>query len=245
MHELLRSNPGYAFGSNLGGVLPAQERRAANPLEEYFDNHVAGPGIWKWRHYFEIYHRHFEKFVGREVHVVEIGVYSGGSLAMWRTYFGPDCHVYGVDIEPACRAYADERVSIFVGDQGDPEFWRRFLSEVPVIDIVVDDGSHRSSYQVVTVEALLPRIRPGGVYLCEDVHHQWNEFHDYVNALGRHLHSMGFGDTVKGREPTDFQRAVHSIHLYPFAVVIEKRAERLDVLEAPRQGSVWQPFLDS
>src|SRR5580704_8369217 len=35
-----------------------------NPLLQYFDSHQSGKGIWKWRHYFEIYHRHFAKFVG-------------------------------------------------------------------------------------------------------------------------------------------------------------------------------------
>src|SRR5262245_54320107 len=76
----------------------------ANPLEEYFDSHTQGACIRKWRHYFEIYHRHFRKFVGQNVHVLEIGIYSGGSLEMWRSYFGPQARIYGVDIEEACRA---------------------------------------------------------------------------------------------------------------------------------------------
>ena len=64
-----------------------------NPLESYFDAHTTGPGIWKWRHYFDIYHRHFSKFVGKEVHILEIGIFSGGSLGMWKEYFGPQCRV--------------------------------------------------------------------------------------------------------------------------------------------------------
>ena len=44
--------------------------------------------VWKWKHYCDVYHRHFSKFVGREVHVLEVGIYSGGSLQMWREYFG-------------------------------------------------------------------------------------------------------------------------------------------------------------
>jgi hypothetical protein len=38
-----------------------------NPLRQYFDNNTEGPGIWKWTHYFDIYHRHFERFIGRDV----------------------------------------------------------------------------------------------------------------------------------------------------------------------------------
>lgn len=55
---------------------------STNPLWEYFQAHKEGRGIFKWEHYFEIYHRHFARFVGRKVNVLEIGVYSGGSLEM-------------------------------------------------------------------------------------------------------------------------------------------------------------------
>jgi hypothetical protein len=56
------------------------------------------------------------------VHILEIGVFGGGSLEMWRNYFAPKCHVYGVDIEPACKSYEQERTKIFIGDQADPGF---------------------------------------------------------------------------------------------------------------------------
>src|SRR5437016_2396585 len=97
-----------------------------NPLREYFEFHKEGRGIWKWEHYFDIYQKHFQKFVGREAHVVEVGIYSGGSLDMWKSYFGDKCRVYGVDIEEACRAYANETTTIVIGDQADREFWKRF-----------------------------------------------------------------------------------------------------------------------
>ena len=43
------------------------------------------------------------RFIGRAVNVVEIGVYSGGSLRMWRDYFGESAVIHGVDIEEECR----------------------------------------------------------------------------------------------------------------------------------------------
>src|SRR5690348_2802772 len=58
--------------SQTRGSMPSTQ----NPLEQYCNAHTIGPGIWKWRHYFDIYHRHFQKFIGREVHLIEIGVYS-------------------------------------------------------------------------------------------------------------------------------------------------------------------------
>jgi hypothetical protein len=79
--ESVYADRGAAFAAGLAAPpadLPAADP-AANPLERYFDTHTSGPGIWKWRHYFEIYHRHFARFVSTDVHVVEIGIFSGGS----------------------------------------------------------------------------------------------------------------------------------------------------------------------
>ena len=52
-----------------------------NPLERYFRrNH--GRLIHKWVHYFDIYDRHFSRFRGRPIVVLEFGVFHGGSLQM-------------------------------------------------------------------------------------------------------------------------------------------------------------------
>jgi hypothetical protein len=69
-------------------VTGASTEPGDNPLWQYFTNHNEGRGIWKWNHYFPIYHRHFSKFIGKPVKILEIGIYSGGSLDMWRSYFG-------------------------------------------------------------------------------------------------------------------------------------------------------------
>src|ERR1700733_14666478 len=61
---------------------PAGAEADPNPLRLYFDEIREGPGVWKWLHYFEIYHRHLAKFVGRQITMVEVGVYSGGSMPM-------------------------------------------------------------------------------------------------------------------------------------------------------------------
>src|SRR5215475_1712557 len=71
------------------------EADLSNPLRAFFASRKEGPGIWKWDHYFDIYHRHFSRFRDRAVRVLEIGIYSGGSLEMWRDYFGPRCQIFG------------------------------------------------------------------------------------------------------------------------------------------------------
>jgi len=220
----------------------------SNPLRAYVRALRSGPGVWKWDHYLDIYHRHFERFRGREVHVVEIGVFSGGSLGLWRDYFGPRCHVYGVDIDPACKAYEGGAVRIFIGDQGDRDFWRRFKAAVPRVDIVIDDGAHLAPRQIVTLEELLPHLAPGGVFLCEDVHGIFNGFALYVNGLANELNAAKWrrqGGAADQNEPvadvTRFQAMAGAIHLYPWVVVIEKPENPPDAFIAPRFGSEWRP----
>jgi hypothetical protein len=207
-----------------------------NPLREYFDAHSTGRGVWKWLHYFEAYHRHFAKFVNREVHILEIGVFGGGSLEMWRNYFGPKCHVYGVDIEPVCKTYAQERTKIFIGDQADPAFWQWFRAQVPTLDIVLDDGGHESEQQIITLEALLPHLRPGGVYLCEDITGVRNPFLSYLNGL---VSSLNVTRQKEGYKTTPFQEAIDSVHFYPLVAVIERLDEVRESLKSVRRGSEW------
>jgi hypothetical protein len=214
-----------------------------NPLLRYFDSHQTGKGIWKWRHYFEIYHRHFAKFVGREVHIVEIGIFSGGSIDMWKTYFGPSCHVYGVDIEPACKNYESERVKIFIGDQADRKFWKAFREQVPTLDILIDDGGHAPDQQIISLEEMLPHLRPGGVYLCEDVSRVHHRFAAYVAGLADNLNAWT-GEFDHSPAPTlGFQRQIQSIHQYPFVTVIEKCENPQERLISERHGTEWQPYM--
>jgi hypothetical protein len=221
-----------------------------NPLFQYFSEHKEGRGIWKFNHYFESYERHFSRFRGQEVHVMEIGVYSGGSLEMWQNYFGSRARIYGVDIEPRCKAYESESVRVFLGDQADRSFWKRFKQEVPVLDIVIDDGGHTPEQQIVSLEELLPHLRPGGAYLCEDVLQPFNEFAAYVCGLAQDLNSAQFEFNIDNKrrrlatETSPLQCAVSGIHFYPYMTVIERTLAPVSELVAPKHGSQWEPFLE-
>jgi hypothetical protein len=147
---LARSAPmtarGYRFGSDVQPVDVAGSARdsggESSDLRAYFEAHHEGRGIYKGRHYFDLYVQHLAGFVGREVVVVEVGVYSGGSLEMWQHYFGEGATIHGVDIQEACRMYEADGVHVHVGDQGDRAFWERFKQDVPFVDVLIDDGGH-------------------------------------------------------------------------------------------------------
>lgn len=214
---------------------------SANPLKTFFDQRRTGRGIYKWQHYFDIYHRHLAKFVGRDMSLLEIGVYSGGSLEMWRQYFGERCRIFGVDLQDACKVYENEHTRIFVGDQADPEFWRGFVRDVPQIDVLIDDGGHRVEQQVATLEEMLPHIRPGGVYLCEDIHGINHGFGAYLQGFTRHLNEIQHGapGTVV---PSPLQRWIGSVHLYPYVAVVERSAAPVTSFDSVKHGTEWAPF---
>lgn len=217
------------------------EKTIDNPLVQWLNHHTTGTGVWKWRHYLDIYHRHFEKFRGKEVHIAEVGIYSGGSLQMWRDYLGPNCHVYGIDIQSICRKFENEWCKIFIGDQADREFWKAFRDQVPKLDILIDDGGHTPEQQRVTMEEILPHIVPGGVYVCEDILGDENAFAAHVADLSMGLHE---NVDIKATDMlamglSEFQRNVYSIHLYPHVAVIEKWENPPARFEAPGYGSEW------
>ena len=64
-----------------------------NDLEKYFRQNDKRL-IHKWAHYFDVYDRHFSKYRNKEIVVLEIGVSQGGSLQMWRNYFGTDAQIF-------------------------------------------------------------------------------------------------------------------------------------------------------
>lgn len=221
-----------------GAEAPARDPK--NPLRDYCKNHKEGPGIYKWDHYFEIYDRHFSRFRGQDVHILEIGVFGGGSLGMWKNYFGPKASIYGVDIQPECRAYERDGIKIFIGDQADRNFWRATLKEIPALDVVIDDGGHLPEQQIVTCEELLPFVRRGGVYLCEDIIGEFNRFTSYVQGLEYKLNYCAF--EKEKSKCTPVQSLIDSIHLYPYVSVIEKNKTNVPELMTVRYGNQWPRY---
>jgi cephalosporin hydroxylase len=126
--------------------------------------------IDKWSHYFPIYEHHFAKFVGRPINLLEIGVSHGGSLQLWKAYFGSKAKIWGIDIDPRCEEYGEEQIYVLTGDQSDSKFLEHFNSMGNTWDIIIDDGSHIPEDQSTSFRALWPKVKPGGIYLIEDCH---------------------------------------------------------------------------
>jgi hypothetical protein len=203
-----------------------------NDLEKYFTENT-GRLIHKWKHYFEIYDRHFSRFRGTDVHVVEFGVSQGGSLQMWKYYFGPNAKIFGIDINPHCKRLEEEQIEVFIGDQEDRRFLKSLAEKIPRIDILIDDGGHTMKQQINTYEELFFHIEKNGVYLCEDLHTSyWTEFGGGYKKRGTFIeYGKNFIDYINAWHSTqrsrlsvtEFTKSVHSLHYYDSVLVIEKR----------------------
>lgn len=215
-------------------------------LADYFRSNT-GRLISKWEHYFEIYERHFAPYRGRPVRVAEIGIWHGGSLQMWRQYFGPQARIVGVDFNPACATLAEPGIEIEIGDQADPALHRRLRSRYGSFDIVIDDGGHMMNQQTTTFLELYPAVAPGGLYVAEDLHTSYFEdwggglrrpgtFIEYAKLLIDQLHA--WHGPPPGLKIDHVTQSAFGLHFYDSMLVIEKRR-----LAAPRSLYTGTPTL--
>lgn len=202
-----------------------------NDLEKYFNNNT-GRLINKWHHYFEVYDRHFAKYRNKEVNILEIGVSQGGSLQMWKEYFGDKAKIYGIDINPLCKNLEEENIKIFIGSQTDRKFLNEVISSIPPIDILIDDGGHTMQQQIVSFEELFYKIKDDAVYLCEDCHTAyWYKFGGGYKRLGTFIeYSKNWIDYLNAYHSKSwrlkvnkFTKSASSLHYYDSIVVVEKK----------------------
>ena len=201
-------------------------------LHRYFMNN-GDNSLFKWFHYFDIYERHFERFRGKSPVVVEIGVLGGGSLSMWREYFGAGCTIVGIDINPECKKYVSPGIDIFIGSQDSSELINDVLAKYPIIDVVIDDGSHMMNHMIGSFKLLYGRLAPHGVYVVEDTHTcYWKEFGGGLRAPNSFMEfAKAKFDEInaahsRGAVPiSDFTRSTDSITCYDSIVVFERRPQ--------------------
>ena len=186
--------------------------------------------IHKWTHYMPVYERHFARFVNRPLTFLEIGCGQGGSLQMWKRYFGPFAQIIGIDINPGCKQFEEEQIEIRIGDQSDEQFLAGLLAEFGSPDIVLDDGSHMMNHVVTTFQFLYPRLEKNGIYMVEDLHTAyWQEYGGgfrregtFIELCKNLLDELNADWTREKLPPTDFTRSTLSMHFYDSLAVFER-----------------------
>jgi hypothetical protein len=179
------------------------------------------------------YERHFSEFRDSDIEILEIGVFNGSSLELWKQYF-PKAKFIGVDILPACKQLADDRVSIEIGSQDDSEFLLG-LTEKYSPSIIIDDGSHLAHHVKFSFEKLFPSLPPGGLYVIEDmfVHlkprpNAWlgeTEISppDYLFDAVRFLFTEKAAPSVDQRPLADLRDSIEEIAFAPLGVAFIRK----------------------
>lgn len=175
--------------------------------------------------YTSIYAEMFWPMREEAITLLEIGVWEGASLAMWREYF-TKAAIVGVDVDTG-RARDDyiEGTHIRQVDVTDEAALRRVIEEFGAFDVVIDDGAHLSHIARHAFGMLWPHVTPGGIYCVEDVHTYWWPHantpgcEEWLFDLARDC--MGRGDSAheKNDHPTD----IYAVGFYKSLAVIRKR----------------------
>lgn len=121
--------------------------------------------------YHRFYNRAFAPFRHMHVRLLEIGVLEGGSLKLWTAFFPRYEKVWGLGHGADSLQSIDiPGAEIFHGDQSKKaDLDNVVLRTGGDYDIIVDDGSHVPLHQVFTFLILFPHVKPGGVYIVEDI----------------------------------------------------------------------------
>jgi len=212
-------------------------------------NEHSDRGTGKWSHYLEIYERHLEQYRDKEIHILEIGVSGGGSLQIWKKYFGDKANIYGVDVNEYCKNFEDDQIKIFIGDQSNKLFLKNLIKKIPKIDIIIDDGGHQMNQQIKSFDYLFPKLEKNGIYICEDTHSSYqkafggqykgkNTFIEYIKNQIDSIHAW-HSDEVKKNPINEITKNVFAIHFYDSVVIIEKRP--IKEPHSISSGEVWLP----
>lgn len=160
------------------------------------------------------------------ISLLEIGVFEGASLRMWRDYF-PHGRIYGLDRDPTGKQYEEERITILVGDQEDADLLRNAVTGAAGFDVVIDDGGHHARQQLATLLCLWPTLNAAAVYIVEDIHTSYlSKYNMAWRAPGTTVEFLkGVVDDVHAmwHDRLVSLENVASIHFYPETCVIQKQ----------------------
>jgi hypothetical protein len=208
-----------------------------NPIRECFE--TSARKAMKVNQYFDKYLRHFKDLKERaspknKIRFLEIGIWNGGSIEMWQKYFGEDnIELHMIDINPSCKSLESKypKVKIYIGDQADKGFLESIVNTTSKFDVILDDGGHTMIQQITTFEVLYKHVKPGGYFVCEDLHTSyWDAYGGGYLKAGTFIefakNKIDSLNAHHGQDPRltldDVARTCYGIHAYGSIIFFEK-----------------------
>lgn len=137
-----------------------------------------GTDKWGKHHYTPVYYDLFKDRRNEVKKVLEIGPAEGAGLFMFRDFF-PNATIYGFEIDSVRfeKLQGLERIEVFIADQSKSGDMKALMEVIGDVDIVIDDGSHKTSDQLFSLMNIWPRTN---TYIIEDVHEP-EALEEYIN----------------------------------------------------------------
>ena len=120
--------------------------------------------------YLNNYFQNFKCMATQHVSLLELGIYKGGSLLLWKDFF-ENGKIVGLDIEPVVIDDPTGRIRVYQGDQRDLALLDQIAAECAPdgFDIIIDDASHIAEFTKISFWHLFDNhLKPGGHYVIED-----------------------------------------------------------------------------
>lgn len=215
----------------------------------YMDKLALSAGTDKssaFHNYTQVYSQYFKNCKDHPIHFLEIGIYKGDSVKFWESYF-PNATLHFIDITDAHIQYHSQRSSYHFIDQSNKRALQKFAASQEPFDIILDDGGHTMIQQINSFVALFDSLKPGGLYIIEDLHTSyWTSYGGsgnnekagkgtavgYLKDLIDHVNFPGAAsscaDASKLPENIKAQmnalrEHIHAIHFYTSVCIIEKK----------------------
>ncbi|KAL0934741.1 hard-surface induced protein [Colletotrichum truncatum] len=198
--------------------------------------------------YAVLYDKYLPTFRDHPVKMLEIGLGCGmaygpgASYHTWIKYFD-NLELNIMEYDEACgKAWAAKhpKANLYFGDQASPPFLQQTGNEVTadrLLDIIIDDGGHTMNQQETSLRELWKFVRPGGMYIAEDLHtsylasyqgdptrvdHATRTFMRFIYELiDDFMSAPAFGDGVNQKYP--FSHEIQSIDCMEAMCVLIKK----------------------
>jgi 23S rRNA U2552 (ribose-2'-O)-methylase RlmE/FtsJ len=174
----------------------------------------------KYKKYFHVYEKLFFKYKNKEIVFVEIGIDDGGSLELWKKYFGPKSKIIGIDINPLCKKFENlnQNIHVEIGDQSLESFWIDFFEKYGKVDVILDDGGHTNNQQIITCANTIPNIKNDGLLLVEDVHTSYlKNFNSSMNYSFINF-SKTIIDDINSKFDINYSKKKFSLNDYVYSI---------------------------
>ena len=141
---------------------------------------------FQWHSYIEnFYSKTFANKQHTARNVLEVGIYTGGSLKLWRDYF-VNATVFGIDtrstdlLSEFTLSFNELRMYQIYGDAYSDELVQSLKDSY--YDIIIDDGPHTLESQCIFAQNYFDKLKPGGYFVCEDISsiENWYEIKNFL-----------------------------------------------------------------